>query len=163
VVPVPMSLLAVRRRASQQRRFALEWSRVSIATPYRPRPHEVSNGLIGRLQTMLGTGLADRPVRADLEPVPLRGDQATALALVFCELFSNAVEHGAGGIGVELARTGADIVLTVSDAGNGPAEGAVDGLGLTIARTLVRDQLAGALELRADHGGRAVARFPAAS
>src|ERR1700733_3728686 len=50
VVPVPMSLLGVRRRASQQRRFALEWSRVSIATPYRPRPHEVSNGLIGRLQ-----------------------------------------------------------------------------------------------------------------
>ena len=50
VVPVPMSLLAVRRRVSQQRRFALDWSRVSIATPYRPRPHEVSNGLIGRLQ-----------------------------------------------------------------------------------------------------------------
>src|ERR1700722_9184285 len=50
VVPVPMSLLGVRRRASQQRRFALEWSRVSIATPYRPRPDEVSNGLIGRLQ-----------------------------------------------------------------------------------------------------------------
>ena len=50
VVPVPMSLLALRRRASQQRRFAREWSRVSIATPYRPRPHEVSNGLIGRLQ-----------------------------------------------------------------------------------------------------------------
>ncbi len=50
VIPVPMSLLAVRRRAAQQRRLALEWSRVSIATPYRPRPHEVSNGLIGRLQ-----------------------------------------------------------------------------------------------------------------
>jgi signal transduction histidine kinase len=50
VVPVPMSLLAVRHRASQQRRLALEWSGVSIATPYRPRPREVSNGLIGRLQ-----------------------------------------------------------------------------------------------------------------
>ena len=50
VVPVPMSLLAVRRQASQERRFARDWSRVSIATPYRPRPHEVSNGLIGRLQ-----------------------------------------------------------------------------------------------------------------
>src|ERR1700722_16989974 len=50
VVPVPMSLLGVRRRASQQRRLALEWSRVSIATSYRPRPDEVSNGLIGRLQ-----------------------------------------------------------------------------------------------------------------
>ncbi len=50
IIPVPMCLLAVRRRAGQQRRLALEWSRVSIATPYRPRPHEVSNGLIGRLQ-----------------------------------------------------------------------------------------------------------------
>jgi signal transduction histidine kinase len=50
VVPVPMSLLAVRRLASQQRHLALEWSSVPIITPYRPRPHEVSNGLIGRLQ-----------------------------------------------------------------------------------------------------------------
>jgi two-component sensor histidine kinase len=54
-------------------------------------------------------------------------------------------------------------VLTVSDGGDGPADGTVDGLGLTIARTLVRDQLAGDLELRAERGGKAVARFPAAS
>ena len=120
-------------------------------------------GLIGRLQAMLGTGLAGRPVDAELQPVPLRGDQATALALVFCELFSNAAEHGAGAIGVELRSDGTDIVLTVSDGGRGPSEDAVDGLGMTIARTLVRDQLAGVLELRADRGGRAVARFPAAS
>jgi two-component sensor histidine kinase len=39
----------------------------------------------------------------------------------------------------------------------------VDGLGMTIARTLVRDQLAGALDLRAEGGGKAVARFPAES
>jgi hypothetical protein len=50
IVPAPMSLLAVRRRASRQRRAALEWSGVTIVTPYRPRPDEVSNGLIGRLQ-----------------------------------------------------------------------------------------------------------------
>jgi signal transduction histidine kinase len=50
IVPAPMSLLAVRRLASRQRRVALEWSAVTIVTPYRPRPHEVSNGLIGRLQ-----------------------------------------------------------------------------------------------------------------
>ena len=80
-------------------------------------------GLIGRLQAMLGDGLADRPVHAALEPVPLRGDQATALALVFCELFSNAVEHGAGAIGVELERRGEDIVLMVSDGGAGPRRG----------------------------------------
>jgi two-component system, sensor histidine kinase PdtaS len=120
-------------------------------------------GLIGRLQAMLGTGLAGRPVDAGLQPVPLRGDQATALALVFCELFSNAVEHGAGAIGVELRSDGTDVVLTVSDGGRGPSEGTVDGLGMTIARTLVRDQLAGVLELRAEQGGRAVARFPAES
>jgi two-component sensor histidine kinase len=120
-------------------------------------------GLIERLQAMLGSGLDDRPVHARLQPVPLRGDQATALALVFCELFSNAVEHGAGPIGVELCTDGAGIVLTVSDRGSGPAADAVDGLGMTIARTLVRDQLAGALDLRADGGGKAVARFPAGS
>jgi two-component sensor histidine kinase len=102
-------------------------------------------------------------VHAVLEPVPLRGDQATALALVFCELFSNAVEHGAGPIGVELLKDGAGIVLTVTDRGSGPGPGTVDGLGLTIARTLVRDQLAGALDLRAEGGGKAVARFPAES
>ena len=50
IVPAPMSLLAVRRLASRQRRVALEWSGVTIVTPYRPRPHEVTNGLIGRLQ-----------------------------------------------------------------------------------------------------------------
>jgi two-component sensor histidine kinase/putative methionine-R-sulfoxide reductase with GAF domain len=120
-------------------------------------------GLIVRLQAMLGTGLAGRPVHAELDQVPLRGDQATAFALVFCELFSNAVEHGAGAIGVELVRDGGDIVLTVSDGGLGPSDGTIDGLGMTIARALVRDQLAGVLELRAERGGRAVARFPAVS
>jgi signal transduction histidine kinase len=50
IVPAPVSLLAVRRLASRQRRAALEWSGVMIVTPYRARPHEVSNGLIGRLQ-----------------------------------------------------------------------------------------------------------------
>jgi signal transduction histidine kinase len=50
IVPAPMSLLAVRRLASRQRRAALEWSGVAIVAPYRPRPVEVTNGLIGRLQ-----------------------------------------------------------------------------------------------------------------
>jgi two-component sensor histidine kinase len=120
-------------------------------------------GLIGRLQAMLGTGTPERPARAELEPVPLSGDRATALALVFCELHSNAVEHGAGAVGAELRRDGNDVVLVVTDEGGGPAPGASDGLGLRIARTLVRDQLAGALELAADGGGKAVARFPAES
>jgi hypothetical protein len=44
-----------------------------------------------------------------------------------------------------------------------PAGDAGQRPGRPIARTLVRDQLAGELELRAEHGGKAVARFPAAS
>jgi two-component sensor histidine kinase/putative methionine-R-sulfoxide reductase with GAF domain len=120
-------------------------------------------GLVGRLQAMLGTGTPERAVRAQLEPVPLSGDRATALALVFCELHSNAVEHGAGAVGAELRRDGGHVVLVVTDEGTGPAAGSGDGLGLTIARTLVRDQLAGELELVADGGGKAVARFPAES
>src|SRR5215831_11906900 len=36
VVLAPKSLLAVRRHADRQRRWALEWSEVTIATPYRP-------------------------------------------------------------------------------------------------------------------------------
>ena len=94
VIPVPMSLLAVRRRAAQQRRLALEWSRVSIATPYRPRPHEVSNGLIGRLQRckwlltdpatwrdLLWT-LVNMPVGVALGTLPAFGIVAGAVGLL---------------------------------------------------------------------------------
>ena len=43
----PKSLLASREMAVRQRRRALEWSGVQIASPYRPRP--VAKGLIGRM------------------------------------------------------------------------------------------------------------------
>ena len=38
VVLAPKSLLAVRRQAERQRRWAREWSGVTIAAPYRPEP-----------------------------------------------------------------------------------------------------------------------------
>ena len=47
VVLAPKSLLAVRRLAGLQRRWALEWSGVTIATPYRPRPAKATNRLFG--------------------------------------------------------------------------------------------------------------------
>jgi signal transduction histidine kinase len=50
VLLAPKSLLTVRRLASRQRERTLESSGVTIETPYRTRPVEVSNGLIGRLQ-----------------------------------------------------------------------------------------------------------------
>lgn len=120
-------------------------------------------GLIGRLEAMLGQGLEGRPVRSELEPVTISGRSATALALVFCELFGNAVEHGAGAIEVRLHRVGDHVRLRVADEGSGPPPGTADGLGLTIVRALVGQELAGSLELEARDGGRAVVTFPAGS
>jgi two-component sensor histidine kinase/putative methionine-R-sulfoxide reductase with GAF domain len=116
-------------------------------------------GLIGRLEAMLGQGLGGREVVSALEPVVLPGQRATAVALVFCELFSNALEHGRGRITVELRRDGSSVVLSVTDEGPGPSPGRRDGLGLTIATALVREELRGRIDLR----GKAVARFPLAS
>ncbi len=115
--------------------------------------------LIGRLEATLGHGLGGRPVESRLEPVTLSGPRATALALVFCELFGNAVEHGRGRIEVELRRDGTSVGLTVADEGPGPAPDRREGLGLRIARELVREELRGRLDLH----GKAVARFPAES
>src|SRR5215210_2820351 len=59
--------------------------------------------LIERLRAMLVQGLvAGKQVEAALEPVSLAGDRATALALVFSELFQNALEHGGGTVRIEL-------------------------------------------------------------
>jgi two-component system, sensor histidine kinase PdtaS len=115
--------------------------------------------LIGRLESMLGQGLGGREVESRLEQVTLSGQRATALALVFCELFSNALEHGRGRVEVGLARSGPSIQLRVADEGRGLSPDTQAGMGLTIARGLVRDELRGRLELR----GEAVARFPAES
>jgi two-component sensor histidine kinase/putative methionine-R-sulfoxide reductase with GAF domain len=115
--------------------------------------------LIGRLEAMLGQGLGGRVVDSRLSSVTLPGQRATALALVFCELFSNAVEHGRGGVSVELEREGRTVRLSVADEGAGLEPGRPQGLGLTIATALVREELRGRIELR----GGAVVRFPAAS
>jgi two-component sensor histidine kinase/putative methionine-R-sulfoxide reductase with GAF domain len=115
--------------------------------------------LIARLEAMLGQGLGGRKVVSDLESVTLPGTRATSVALVFCELFSNALEHGVGTITVDLHRDGSNILLTVGDEGDGPQPDRRDGLGLTIATALIREELRGRIELR----GKAVVRFPAAS
>src|SRR5207253_3193393 len=51
--------------------------------------------LVERLRSMLLQSLAaGKQVEAELEPISLAGNRATALALVFSELFQNALEHG---------------------------------------------------------------------
>jgi two-component sensor histidine kinase/putative methionine-R-sulfoxide reductase with GAF domain len=117
--------------------------------------------LVDRLRSMLVQGIgAGKHVRSQLEPVSLQGERATALALVFCELLGNALEHGGDEVQVELGRANGRVQLTVAD--NGPwSDGAREGTGLSIVRALVREELNGELSLVADGGLRAEVAFPA--
>jgi two-component sensor histidine kinase/putative methionine-R-sulfoxide reductase with GAF domain len=117
--------------------------------------------LLERLRAMLVQGLAvGKEVRAELEPVSLAGNRATALALVFSELLQNALEHGGEAVRIELARRDGEVVLSIADDGSG-IEGEAAGTGLSIVRALVRDELQGRLELHNDSGTRAEVVFPA--
>jgi two-component sensor histidine kinase/putative methionine-R-sulfoxide reductase with GAF domain len=118
--------------------------------------------LIDRLRAMLVQGVgAGKEVDAKLESVTLAGNSATALALVFSELLSNALEHGGPHVHVELSSDDGEVVLAISDDGPGIVGEPTSGTGLSIVRALVRDELRGTLDLRADVGARAEVRFPA--
>ena len=118
--------------------------------------------LLERLRAMLVQGLAsDKHVEATLESVSLAGHRVTALALVFAELFQNAIEHGGGSVRVELAQRNGDVVLAIADDGVGIDGEPGPGTGLSIVRALVRDELRGSLSLVTDRGLRAEVVFPA--
>jgi two-component sensor histidine kinase/putative methionine-R-sulfoxide reductase with GAF domain len=117
--------------------------------------------LLERLRAMLLHGLGvEKRVEAQIEPLSLAGNRATALALVFSELFQNALEHGGECVRVELARRDGSVVLAIADDGRG-IDGASEGTGLSIVHALVRDELGGRLELRTEDGLRAEVVFPA--
>ena len=131
-----------------------------VLTERRDDDVELSE-LLERLRGMLVQGLGvDKRVEAALEPVELAGNRATALALVFSELFQNALEHGGRSVRVELAQRNGDVVLAIADDGGGIG-GGESGTGLSIVRALVRDELRGTLELVDDGGLRAEVVFPA--
>ena len=119
--------------------------------------------LVDRLRAMLVQGLvAGKHVTAELEPVSLAGQRATALALVFTELFQNALEHGGDHVSVELAQEDGDVILTIADDGAGiEGDGDRSGTGLSIVRALVHDELRGAFDLESGQGTRARVVFPA--
>jgi two-component system, sensor histidine kinase PdtaS len=117
--------------------------------------------LLERLRAMLVQGLgAGKAVQASLAPVTLEGNRATALALVFSELFQNALEHGGDEVKIELAQRNGDVLLAIADDGGG-IRGAPQGTGLSIVDALVRDELGGTLSLADDGGLRAEVVFPA--
>jgi two-component sensor histidine kinase/putative methionine-R-sulfoxide reductase with GAF domain len=117
--------------------------------------------LIERLRAMLVQGLvAGKTIESELEPVSLAGQRATALALVFSELFQNALEHGGGVVRIALAQSNGSVALSIADDGAG-LSGGEERTGLSIVRALVRDELGGTLELRSEAGLRAEVVFPA--
>jgi two-component sensor histidine kinase len=117
--------------------------------------------LLDRLRAMLVQGLvAGKEVSAELEPVSLAGNRATALALVFSELLQNALEHGGEKVRIELAQRNGEVVLAIADDGAG-IETPEEGTGLSIVQALVRDELQGRLDLRNEGGTRAEVVFPA--
>ncbi len=117
--------------------------------------------LLERLRAMLVQGLAvGKEVHADLEPVSIAGNRATALALVFSELLQNALEHGGERVQIELAQRNGEVVLSIADDGSGIEADAV-GTGLSIVQALVRDELQGRLDLSSEEGTRAEVVFPA--
>jgi two-component sensor histidine kinase/putative methionine-R-sulfoxide reductase with GAF domain len=117
--------------------------------------------LVDRLRAMLVQGLvAGKDVTAQLESVSLAGQRATALALVFTELFQNALEHGGDHVSIALAQRNGEVVLTIADDGAG-IQGEGSGTGLSIVRALVRDELKGELALANEDGLRAEVVFPA--
>ncbi len=120
--------------------------------------------LVRRLATMLGHGLGAGPALAEIEPVTVPGEAATAVALVFCELYANALEHGGGDVAVRLGARDGTAELEVRDHGPGldPDFDPQRSLGLKIAYALVTDDLGGTIDLvPADPGVRAVVRWRA--
>jgi two-component sensor histidine kinase/putative methionine-R-sulfoxide reductase with GAF domain len=131
-----------------------------VLTEQREEVVELSD-LLERLRAMLVQGLAEgKEVHANLEPVSLAGNRATALALVFSELLQNALEHGGQKIKIELVKKEDEAVLTITDDGAGIPTDA-DGTGLSIVQALIKDELKGRLELKSEKGTRAEVSFPA--
>ncbi len=101
-------------------------------------------------------------------PVQLHAAQATNLALVLHELFTNCVKHAfadrsAGTVNVEGRHDGRTLDLTVCDDGRGaPPSPVRAGTGLNIVETLATHSLRGALWMAEPRGGGLLThlRFP---
>lgn len=120
--------------------------------------------LCRRLSTSL---IEDERVRitVEAEPLVMPLDRAVALGVVVNELVTNAAKHAypaptSGEIAVRLERTGAGLVLSVSDTGQGlPQDVSGAGLGMRLVRSLVQ-QIGGALDVERAPGAAFHVRLP---
>jgi two-component sensor histidine kinase len=127
--------------------------------------------LLGSVSSLSLTGQTERPFTIDIAgpPVMIPSREATSLALVVNELVQNAVRHGSGKNGdgklsVKVEQTPSHVSVLVRDKGSGLPKSFNpdrDGhLGLTIVRTLVREELHGQFILKSGRGTTAKVVFP---
>ncbi|HEX7094372.1 MAG TPA: sensor histidine kinase [Acidimicrobiales bacterium] len=179
--------LQSRRLESEEARAAVEESvrRIgAIALVHETLAQEITeeapfNDVVRPLVRMVDEGLSspERPVRFEIvgDAGSLPADVTTPLAVVLSELLQNAVEHAytdrgqrTGQVRVELGRHDDVLTVRVIDDGRGvPPEFSLEdarGLGLTIVRTLVENDLGGEIQIgpRTDgeQGTEAALRVP---
>lgn len=106
----------------------------------------------------------DIRLELDLEVVAVPASQAAPLALIVNELITNALKHAFPGrpgiIRVAIRRTPEGFELTVADDGQGRAEGAPSGFGMTIVQLLCQQVKAKLAYEDAAPGLRAVVAMP---
>jgi two-component sensor histidine kinase len=130
---------------------------------------EVSHRIVAQFrQGMLNP---DKEIQLELvgEPIYLPARQATACSLIINELLQNAIEHGfehkqEGFVRVNLADEGDQVIITVTDNGDGLPSGfnldQGDSLGFHIVKILVEEDLKGQLQLENGNGLAVTVKFP---
>jgi two-component sensor histidine kinase len=130
----------------------------SVATVHRLLTEAEDNVDAGALLQSIAEG-APVPVLVEAEPVALDATTAQKVGIIANELITNAFQHGASPIVVQLSG-GRRTRLRVDDSGNG-IEGPT-GLGLELVRRMVEQGLRGRFDLTVlpSGGTRAEVDFP---
>jgi two-component sensor histidine kinase len=151
-------LLLGRPDSSEGRAFDDTAARIrSIATVHRLLTEAEDSVDASALLHSIAEG-APVPIVVDAAPVKLDASTAQKLGIVANELITNAFQHGAPPLAVELTA-GPRLRLRVDD--NGDSSGGPAGFGLELVRRMVEQGLGGQFELTAlaDGGTRAEVVF----
>jgi len=128
--------------------------------------------LIGSLSKLPESDSLERPViTLDVSgsPVLIPSREATSLAMVINELVQNSVQHGfrergKGKLSIKVEKMDGEVSVIIQDDGPGLSKDFnPDGdgnLGLTIVRTLVKDELKGYFKIGCSKGTCATVTFP---
>jgi len=128
--------------------------------------------LVGKISKLPESDSLERPmITLDVSgsPVFIPSREATSLAMVINELVQNSIQHGfkerdRGRLAIKVEKMDGEVSVIIQDDGPGlPKDFSPhrDGnLGLTIVRTLVKDELKGQFEIESSKGTHAKVTFP---